>query len=302
MTHDLTCRHERVFGPIAMVGMCLSIAAAISVSTSAHAAGPLASLPVAQAASAVPTDVRARPVYGPLQAGQMAQIQNLGRSVLIAQHSQQPSAQEQALVDEVHALSGEINQVIMPHDSNVALSVADESSSKTTFQSSTQVPSKSESLRNALQPHLTRLHERGAALESVKPVESDAREAHLERARHLNRQVAEIEHAVQAAMALPDNERHVKLVELSKQLTPRTQGQWLHDERLKEEAEHPSDAASAASRDQATPTVTTLIAHRPWPTEQTRQSSRASNAASAAPANLRPALMSRPVGKRPTQK
>lgn len=304
MTRDVILDLSRSPGcarsSLAAVGAVLTATALLGSVPTALAAGALAPRPVAQAASAVPTDVRLRPVYGPLQAGQIAQIQNLGRSVLTAKHSQQPSAEEQALVGELHALSSEINQAILPKEGQVTLSTDASQSARTAAQSAIQPLSKGEGLRNALQPHLTRLHERRAALEAAVPMDAESHEAHLERAQHLSNQVAEIERSVQAAMALPDDERHARLMELSKQLTPRSQAQWLQEQRREAIAENPSEAASAIDLDHPTPTVTTLVAHRPGPTGQATPTAPSGHAPSAGTADTRSRLSS-PAGKRPTK-
>lgn len=266
MTLDSMCLGIRSLvpawvSPLPMVAMSVLLLGGLTIAQAAPSGNPRGP---AQAASAVPTDVHARPVFGPLQAGQIEQIQSLGRSVLTAKHGQQPTAQEQALVGELHALSGEIDQAILPHDGKVELRNG-ESPSRAT---SAALPA-GEALRNRLQPYLTRLHERRTALNgSVESLQPEAREAHQARMQHLSDRVAEIEQAVQSAMALPDEERHARLVELSHRLKPRSQDELLREQHATDAAEHPGTAASAIDLDHPTPTLTTLIEHRPGLTGQ----------------------------------
>lgn len=253
MTRDLTRLGVRV--AITLSALAATVIS-IGMPTAQAASGSTGAGSAAQAASAVPTDIHARPVYGPLQAGEIAQIQSLGRSVLAAKHSQRPTAEEQALVGELHALSSEIDQAILPLDGKVELSVASAPQSRAV---------RGEALRNLLQPRLTRLHERRAALESTTTVEPQAREAHQARMHHLNDQVAEIEHSVQDALALPDEQRHARLVELSRQLKPLGLEELQRERQRAEAAEPSANAASAAELDRPTPTLTTLTQHRPGP-------------------------------------
>lgn len=274
MTRDLARHGARV-----MV-ILMTLAAVV-----AHAApGNTGVGSAAQAASAVPTDIHARPVYGPLQAGEISQIRSLGRSVLAAKHSQQPTAEEQALVGELHALSSEINQAILPKEAKVELSTASAPQSRATSD---------ETLRNQLQPHLTRLHERRTALESSTSTsaEPQVREAHQARMRYLSDQVAAIERSVQNALTLPDEERHARLVALGHQLEPRDLGALQREHRQLHAGEPSANAASSAELDQPTPTLTTLTQHRPGPKGTSAGSSLASI----------PQPVSRPTGKHLTK-
>jgi hypothetical protein len=304
MTLDLTCpdAHSSGFNWVSPVLAAMSLFMG-GLGLAQAASGGAAALPVAQAASAVPTDIHSRPVFGPLSAGQLSQIQSLGRSVLVAKHSQLPSAQEQALVSELHALSNELDQAIQPNDDNAALSISDVESRtpKALAQSAAaSAPlARGEALRNSLQSHVTRLHQHRVSLVSSDagiPQEPEAREAHLDRMRHLNARAAEIEQSVQSAMALPDAERHLKIVELSQQLKPRSQEEWGLERRRALAEAHPENAASVAAQgpDRATPTLTTLVAHRPGPTSQ---APKGNSAPSAAQEVSRPAVNVRPIKK-----
>ena len=265
MTRDSTRLPGRALSSLAAVSALASLSVLMGALPAAQAASAnLTPHPAAQAASAVPTDIHARPVYGPLQAGQIAQIQSLGRSVLIAKHDQLPSAQEQALVEELHALSNDIDQAILPKQGKIELLA-------NTGSPASRIAAQADALRNTLQPHLTRLHERRTTLEAYVPTEPEARQAHLARMKYLSGQVAEIERSVQTALALPDDERHARLVALSQQLKPRSQDQWVREQRRIDVAEHPAGAASAIDLDKPTPTVTTLIAHRPGPSARAAQ-------------------------------
>lgn len=263
MTLDSTCLHiHRLISARVSPGVVVAISLLMGGLTTVQAAPSAIPRGPAQAASAVPTDVHAKPTFGPLQAGQIEQIQSLGRAVLAAKHSQQPTEQEQALVGELHALSHEVDQAIQPHEGKVEL----HSGESPSLSASAAKPA-GDLLRNRLQPHLVRLHERRTALSDYAgSLQSQTSEAHQTRMQHLSDRANEIEQAVQSAMALPEEERHAKLVELSDRLKPRSQYE-LRQQHADAPA-HSEKAASAIDLDRPTPTLTTLIQHRPGPTGQ----------------------------------
>lgn len=219
----------------------------------------------AAAASQAASDVRARPAFGPLSAGQIMQIQGLGRSVLTAKHNQLPTEEEQTLVVELRALSQEIEQATQPQAGKIeAGSVVAERPMAT----------RSQVVRSALLPRLTKLQQRRVTLESASSRPSaatanaegaDGRQSRLHR---LSQQAQDIERSVQAALELPEGQRHAKLVELSHRLKPRTHDEWIGEQRRAGATGDPKGLVAAADQGSPTPTLTTLTQHRPGPKSQ----------------------------------
>ena len=214
---------------------------------------------------------QALPASGPLPASQSVQLQKLGRVVLAAKQNQQPTAEEQALVAEFRALANDLELASRPQSGKMELTSGPGIASA----ASSRAANGSEAVRNLVQPRLTRLHERRLSLESTlangsqadAAEEPEMRQARRARRQQLSQQGAAIERAVQSALALPDAERHAKLMALSRQLKPKSFDELTLERRASEVAGQSGEARADNGLD-STPTLTTLTQHRPAPAPQ----------------------------------
>jgi len=258
MNHGSMCRVWRTLVTCTAVAACVPVAWAEPNDTALIPAPVLLGKP-------------ARPAFGPLPASQSVQLQKLGRVVLAAKQNQQPTAEEQALVAEFRALANDLELATRPQSGKMELA----SGLGTASAASSRAANGSEAVRNILQPRLTRLHERRLGLESTfangrqadETEEPEMRQARRARRLQLSQQGTAIEQAVQSALALPDAERHAKLMALSRQLKPKSFDELTLERRAAEVAGQPGGAKAESGLD-STPTLTTLTQHRPAPAPQ----------------------------------
>jgi len=258
MNHGLMGRTWRTLVACTAVAACVPAASAES---NVPGSPPMLVLPGKQAL----------PAFGPLPASQSVQLQKLGRVVLAAKQNQQPTAEEQALVAEFRALANDLELATRPQSGKIELA----SGPGTASAASSRAADGNEAVRNLLQPRLTRLHERRLGLESTlangrqadETDEPEMRQARRARRQQLSQQGAAIERAVQSVLALPDAERHAKLMALSRQLKPKSFDELTLERRATEVAGQPGGAKAENGID-STPTLTTLTQHRSAPAPQ----------------------------------
>lgn len=203
----------------------------------------------------------ARPVLGALNAGQLSQIQVLGRAVLAAKGSQQASSEELALQNDLHTLAASIDQALKVSQPSLTLSIAKPAAGATGV--STNAQSDASKVRraqtdNKLNTQLANLHRHRQNINALVPAGDETSRERIGHVQQIAKRIEPIELSVQEALAEPDDaKRFAKLVALKQKLRPRSLGQWWRDQ--EEEARL---AGTAAPLPPTSPTLTTLTQHR----------------------------------------
>ena len=212
-------------------------------------------LPLAHAASPTPTitpSIAARPVFGTLDASELAQIQTISQGILTAKAGERVSAQEQAMLQSLHALSAAMMLTTTRTPSltiNLAAGPLATPLSQVTEQAT---------LEGRLRPHLNALAQHIQAVQQLSVQAEDGsgspKQVHL---LQLASQISAVTQTVEALLAQPDDaERSARLAELGRRLRSRTPAQWWADQRAQARSDHLPDPLPDS------PTLTTQAHHR----------------------------------------
>jgi hypothetical protein len=228
--------------------LILSLLATPTWAVSAAAPNP------AHAASAA----TARTIYGPLDAAQLGQIRAVSRAVLSAKAGERSTIEENELLGELHGLAASLDQALVLNAASAQLKVVPASSSSAAAPT-IETSSRKTTVNTLLTPHLARLHERRAALIALSASGTEAQQQSVLHVQGLSQRMGGVEEALQKALAVSDDvQRGARLGELRKQLEPRTLAQWWEDRHVEA-----ANAKGTAVLSESTPTITTLIRHRP---------------------------------------
>lgn len=208
------------------------------------------------AKTAVPPTSAALPVFGPLDATQLSQVQAVSQAVLAAKGSQRPSAEEEALRAELHGLAGSVDQALQLTGGKNNVSIATTGGAA---ESADAQDVSSRKVSNLLGPRVASLHERRAAIDSLSASGDETQQQAVAHVQRLSQRVGDLEQSVQEAINTSDDaQRNARLTNLKKQLQPRTLAEWWQDR-----DEEAAMAAGTAVLPASTPTMTTLTQHRP---------------------------------------
>lgn len=228
---------------VASVGLCLS---------SAWAASPQAG------SKPIP---KVRPVFGALDPVQLSQVQAVSRAVLAVKGSTLTSIEEEGLLAELHSLAGSVEQALQLNAVNNNPKLAPTTALSESV-GAPGVPSRPARLNNLLSPHVARLHERRAAINSLPVVGDEVQQQAVAHVQHLAVRAGALEQSVQDALnATDETERFARLTDLKSQLRPRNLAELWQD-REAEAALAAENTGAAAALPASTPTMTTLIQHR----------------------------------------
>lgn len=199
-----------------------------------------------------------RPVFGPLSADQVSRIQGVGRAVLAAKGSQQSSAEELALLNELHNLSASVDQALKftPTAPSLSVSVAPESA-----QSGNAGSTRQDKLNTQLTPALDRLRQVRQGIDAMSSGD-EATQTQIAHVQRLSTQAGHLEQAVRDALSVTDDaDRYAQLAQINQRLRSRTMGELLQDKKKKDKQQAIS-AGKAYVASPETPTLTTLTQHR----------------------------------------
>ncbi len=202
-----------------------------------------------------------KPVYGTLSATQISQIQGVSRAVLAAKGSQQSSAEEQALLNELHNLSASVNQALQfsPSTSlSLSVSVAAPGAAPATVQPDNAGQARQSQLAALLSPGLARLSQRRQEIDAMSS-NDEATQTQIVHLQRLSMQAGLLEQAVRDALSVADDAgRYVQLAQIRQRLRSRNLQEWWQDQAAQALA-----AGKPSPIPAATPTMTTLTKHRP---------------------------------------
>lgn len=199
--------------------------------------------------------VSAKPVYGALTAGQLKQIQAVGRAVLAAKSGQQASAEEEALRSDLHALAASVDDALQLKTPKLSMSVATDTHADLAVAGVSRA--NQARIDDLITPQLTRLHERRAAIEQLA-TDDEASKAQITHVQRLAQTAGHLEQSVLEALALPDDaERYARLAELRQRLRPCSPEEWRND-REREAI----DSGEAKGFSAPTPTLVTQTQHQ----------------------------------------
>jgi hypothetical protein len=202
-----------------------------------------------------------RPVYGALDATQINQIQGVSRAVLAAKGSQQSSAEEQALLNELHNLSASVNQALQftpPTSLSLSVSGTASAEASTTVQPGNAGSARQSQLAVLLNPALDRLSQRRQQIDAMSS-NDEATQTQIVHLQRLSMQAGLLEQAVRAALSVADDAgRYAQLAQIKQRLRSRSLQEWWQDQEAQALA-----AGNPSPIPATTPTLTTLTKHRP---------------------------------------
>lgn len=209
--------------------------------------------PAAPAAPATATPASGRMVFGKLDAAALGQIQIISQGILTAKGSEQVSAQEQAMLQSLHALSASLDQ--MANQTHMPI-LKLESSTPAADRKMERAVERA-SVEGKLRPHLESLATHVQTVQSMSQSLSDSEDEKQIRFMHLAGRAAAITHDVESALMISDDgERLARLTDLGKHLHSRTPAQWWAEQRDQARANGLPDPLPDS------PTLTTEVRHR----------------------------------------